>query len=154
MQRHQVIQVAAIAAVVAGLLGAAGSWQIQAWRYNTQIQTMQLEFTKTVAAAERNAQAQERRLNLQIQEARNAAAKREQDLRRDGDSMRGAFDRLRDQAAATRRDLPAATPDAARATAATATELLESCAREYQALARAADGHASDTLTLQESWPK
>lgn len=154
MQRHQVIQVAAIAAVVAGLLGAAGSWQIQAWRYNAQIQTMQSEFTKTVAAAERNAQAQERRLNLQIQEARNAAAKREQDLRRDGDSLRGAFDRLRDQTAAARRDLPAATPDAARATAATATELLESCAREYQALARAADGHASDTLTLQESWPK
>lgn len=148
------IRVAAIAALLAGLLGAGGAWQVQAWRYSLQIADLTAKHQGEILAANERALQAERMTNQRLTEARNAAAKREQDLRRDGDHLRSAFDRLRDQAAATRRDLPAAAPDAARATAATATELLESCAREYQALARAADGHASDALTLQQSWPK
>lgn len=148
------IRTAAIAAVVAAVLAAAGTWQVQGWRYGLKIADLKAKHQGEVQAANQRALQAERMTNQRLTEARNAAAKREQDLRRDGDAVRGAFDRLRDQAAAARRDLPTATPDAARATAATATELLEICAREYQALARAADGHASDTLTLQESWPK
>ena len=148
------IRVAVIAALVAAVLAAAGAWQVQAWRYGLQIADLKAKHQGEIQAANDRALQAERMTNQRLTEARNAAAKREQDLRRDGDSLRNNFERLRDQAAATRRDLPTATPDAARATAATATELLESCAREYQALARAADGHASDTLTLQQSWPK
>ena len=148
------IRLAAIAALVAGLLGAAGSWQVQGWRYSAQITDLKAKHQDEIQTANERALQAERMTNQRLTEARNAAAKREQDLRRDGDALRDNFDRLRDQAAATRRDLSTATPDAARATAATATELLESCAREYQAVARAADGHSSDTLTLQQSWPK
>ena len=148
------IRLAAIAALVAGLLGAAGSWQVQGWRYSAQITELKAKHQYEIQTANERALQAERITNQRLTEARNAAAKREQDLRRDGDALRDNFDRLRDQAAATRRDLSTATPDAARATAATATELLESCAREYQAVARAADGHSSDTLTLQQSWPK
>lgn len=148
------IRVAAIAALVAAVLAAAGAWQVQAWRYGLQIADLKAKHQGEIQTANDRALQAERMTNQRLTEARNAAAKREQDLRRDGDSLRNNFERLRDQAAATRRDLPTATSDAARATAATATELLEICAREYQALARAADGHASDTLTLQQSWPK
>ena len=148
------IRVAAIAALLAGLLGAGGAWKFQAWRYSLQIADLTAKHQGEILAANERALQAERMTNQRLTEARNAAAKREQDLRRDGDALRDNFDRLRDQAAATRRDLSTATPDAARATAATATELLESCAREYQAVARAADGHSSDTLTLQQSWPK
>lgn len=142
------------AAIASAIIAGVFTWQVQAWRYGHQITTLQSKHQGEIQTANDRALQAERMTNQRLTEARNAAAKREQDLRRDGDSLRNNFERLRDQAAATRRDLPTATPDAARATAATATELLEICAREYQALARAADGHASDTLTLQQSWPK
>lgn len=144
----------AAAAITSAIIAGVFTWQVQAWRYGHQITTLQAKHQAEVQAATDRALQAERMTNQRLTEARNAAAKREQDLRRDGDNLRGAFDRLRDQTAAARRDLPTATADAARLTAATATELLEICAREYQALARAADGHASDTLTLQQSWPK
>ena len=142
------------AAIASAIIAGVFTWKVQAWRYDHQIATLQAKHQAQVQAATDRALAAERLTNQRLTEARNAAAKREQDLRRDGDALRGAFDRLRDQTAAARRDLPAATADAARATAAAATDLLESCAREYQALARAADGHASDTLTFQQSWPR
>jgi predicted nucleic acid-binding Zn-ribbon protein len=143
-----------LVALVAALLGAAGAWQIQDWRYNARIQSMQAEFTKTVAAAERDAQEQERRLNSQIQEARDAAAKREQDLRRDSDTLRSELDGLRNEAADAGRKLPRnpACPSSARA--ATAIKLFEQCAVEYEKMARHAQGHANDALMLQEAWPK
>lgn len=142
------------AAIASAIIAGVFTWKVQAWRYDHQIADLKAKHLAEIQTANDRALQAERMTNQRLTEARNAAAKREQDLRRDGDALRGSFDRLRDQAAAARRDLPTATADAARFTAATATDLLESCAREYQALARAADGHASDTLTLQQSWPK
>lgn len=154
MQGLGLIRITAIAALVAALLGASGAWQIQAWRYNAQIQTMQAEFTKTVAAAERNAQAQERRLNIQIQEARDAAAKREQNLRRDGDALRAELEWLRSETADAGRGLPNDPACPSNNRAATALKLFEQCAVEYEKMARHAQGHANDALMLQEAWPK
>lgn len=142
------------AAIAGAIIAGVFTWKVQAWRYDHQITALQAKHQAEVQAATDRALAAERLTNQRLTEARNAAAKREQDLRRSGDALRDAADRLREQAAAARRDLPTATADAARSTAATATAILESCVREYQALARAADGHASDTLTLQQSWPK
>lgn len=142
------------AAIAGAILAGVFTWKVQGWRYDHQITSLQAKYQAEVQAANDRALAAERMTNQRLAEARNAAAKREQDLRRDGDALRDAADRLREQAAAARRDLPTATADAARNTAAAATAVLESCVREYQALARAADGHASDTLTLQQSWPR
>lgn len=142
------------AAIAGAILAGVFTWKVQAWRYDVQITTLNNKHQAEIQASNDRALKAERLTNQRLSEARNAAAKREQDLRRSGDSLRDAADRLREQAAAARRDLPTATADAARNTAATATALLESCVREYQAVARAADGHASDTVTLQESWPK
>lgn len=33
-------------------------------------------------------------------------------------------------------------------------KLLESCSAEYQSVARAADGHALDVITLRDAWPR
>ena len=38
--------------------------------------------------------------------------------------------------------------------AATIGKLLESCGAEYQNMARSADGHALDVITLREAWPR
>ena len=154
IQAVQGFGVIKVVALVAALLGAVGAWQIQAWRYNAQIQSMQTEFTKTVAAAERNAQAQERRLNTQIQEARDAAAKREQNLRRDGDALRSELNWLRVEATDASRGLPNDTACPANNRAATALKLFDQCAVEYEKMARHAQGHANDAMMLQEAWPK
>ena len=154
MQGPQVIRLMAIVALAASLVGAGAGWKVQAWRLGSKIQSMQTEFTQTLAEAERKAQEQERRLNTQIQEARNAAAKREQNYRRDGDALRAELDWLRVETADAGRELPTLTPAAASGRGATALKLFEQCAIEYEKMARHAQGHANDTLMLQEAWPK
>ena len=148
------IRLAAIAVVVAAALGAAGGWHVQGWRMGAQLESLKSEYTATMAASERKAQEQERRLNANIQEARNAAARREQNLRRDGDALRAELDWLRNEAADASRQLPAPAAGAPGNRAAAAFQLFEQCAIEYEKMARNAQGHANDSLMLQDAWPK
>lgn len=140
--------------LVIGAACAAAAWQAQGWRLGEQIQAERLAHASTMSAAERAASDSQRRINQTIAEARNAAAKREKSLRDAGDILRDELDGLREQARESNRFLSTAGVDAARATAAAATALLNECAARYQALARVAEGHANDALMLQESWPK
>lgn len=61
---------------------------------------------------------------------------------------------LRDDLANQRRDLSTASIDAARKYAATANAVFGECASSNAGLAKAAAGHASDSLMFQEAWPK
>lgn len=137
-----------------GIVCAAGAWQAQGWRLGEQIQVERAAHARTAASAEQAAAESQRRINQTIAEARNAAAKREKSLRDAGDVLRDELDGLREQARESNRFLSTAGVDAARATAAAATALLNECAAKYQAMARNAEGHANDSLMLQESWPK
>ena len=137
-----------------GAVCAVSAWQAQGWRLGEQIQAERLAHASTMAAAERAASDSQRQIIQTIAEARNAAAKREKSLRDAGDVLRDELDGLREQARESNRFLSTAGVDAARATAAAATALLNECAAKYQAMARNAEGHANDSLMLQESWPK
>lgn len=140
--------------VVVGIVCALAAWQAQGWRMGQQLQAERTAHAETYAAATQAINASQQRINQTIAEARNAAAQRERQLRAASDSLRDELDGLREQARESNRFLSTAGVDAARARAATATALLEKCAAEYQALARQADGHANDSLMLQQSWPK
>lgn len=48
----------------------------------------------------------------------------------------------------------AAAPDAERQYASTVTALLDECQAAHRELAAAADGHAADSLMLQQAWPR
>jgi hypothetical protein len=65
---------------------------------------------------------------------------------------RTELDRLREQTASDRAKLSNATCEAARQYAATASQLLDQCSREYLELAKKADGHAVDAGMI-EAWP-
>ena len=91
---------------------------------------------KAKADAERNHQV---RLTAM---ARSAAAARNE---RDG---------LRDELAASRLQLPDASCTAVRDHAATLNTVLGRCTDRLERMAEAASGHATDSLKLQESWPK
>ena len=67
---------------------------------------------------------------------------------------RSAADSLRDELATARTDLSRATESARAKYAAAVETVLGECSREYQSMAKTADGHANDALMLKESWPR
>jgi len=104
--------------------------------------------------AEQQHRAQELDWNRKLQEVEHAATEREQKLRADSAAAHAAARGLRNDLAALRAELPAATLATLHATADSALAVLGECADRYQAVAAAADGHASDVRTLTEAWPK
>lgn len=101
-------------------------------------------------AAESAARIKEQGWINTLEEARNAAQKRETENRRAADAARAAAGSLRVTIDALRARL-AATPGTQ--PAATGLDLLARCADEYRSLAEIADRHANDARTLTEAWP-
>jgi hypothetical protein len=136
-------------AVIAGVL----AWNVQAWRYDAQISKINAHHASESAKAEANARAQEASFNQQLQDAQNAATKRETKLRTDADAARRTVDGLRGTLYQFRASLPNASPPALTARADTAAELLGTCIDEYRSVAEAADRHAGDAMMLIDAWP-
>ena len=137
-------------AIIAGVL----AWSAQGWRLSEQIQAIHAANAKAQAVAETEARAKEASFNKQLQDAQNAAAKREQDLRATVDRSRTQLDGLRSATYQLRAKLPSYSPAATAQAADAAAELLGICAGEYRAVAEAADRHAADSMMLLEAWPK
>lgn len=89
-----------------------------------------------------------------LAQAERHAETRQNETRRLAADAAATADRLRNDLAAARGRLSAATAEACRATAGTALELLGTCADAYRDVAAAADGHAADVQTLTEAWPQ
>ena len=139
--------VLAIGIFVAG--GAAGiKWHAG---QDAIAENQRLEQVRIQAAAHR---ADERRQSTQVIGALNAATKRTQAAQVAAAAASDASGRLRDDIADLQRRLPSATLDACRRDGAALGAVLSACRAEYEALGRDAQGHADDTLTLQQAWPK
>ena len=111
------------------------------------------EYTARALIAEKEARERESQWNRQLQEAENAATKRDQQIKTLSTSAAVASGRLRDQTITLRNGLPAASIAACRATANAALTVFGECEVKYRELAEDADGHASDVQTLIEAWP-
>lgn len=115
--------------------------------------------TQLTQARERDAenrQIEQRRQSL-VMEANNAARKRETVLRGSATAARSELDGLRDDlntARTARGDLPGNSCQAERFRISTLETVFGQCAGRLAGMAQAADGHASDSLMLQEAWPK
>ena len=86
--------------------------------------------------------------------ATDKARAREAVAKADADGARSELDRLRSDSLDFRVRASTADIDACRKQVDTASKLFDQCAERYQRVAEAADAHASDTLTLQQAWPK
>ena len=139
-------------AVLAGL-AALLAWQLTATHYQAQVAQVQAERAQAQAQAAADALAQQIAFQTRLQEARDAAIKREAALRRDVGAARDALYGLRGAAERARAELPGYSAAAAAGVAGTAAELLAQCAAAYRDVAESADGHAADALTLHEAWP-
>ena len=109
-------------------------------------------------AAAAKADAENRQIELirqqTVAKAQNAQTERNKKLQTAAADARAVGAGLRDQLAAINSDLPGYTRDACRRYAATANAVLAELGLEAESLARQADGHASDALTLRDAWPK
>ena len=144
----------AAAGIAGAILAGVQAWQVQAWRYDAQIEGIKAHHAAESAKAQADVRAQELAFNQRLQDAQNAATKRETKLRADAAAARRTADGLRGTLYEFRASLPNAAPAAVIARADTAAELLGTCADEYRSVAEAADRIASDRQTLIDAWPK
>jgi hypothetical protein len=121
--------------------------------YNAGYSKATADYTAKTLVAEQAAREREQALTLKFTGALNESRKREQRLRIDGDALRSERDRLLRDLAASTSVIPTASCDAVRKRAAALTDVFGECATQLEELAGKADRHASDSLTLQQSWP-
>lgn len=141
--------ITAISAAVAAAAGFALAWRLQ----SATILEMESNAKDTRIAAQLVARKAIERATSAVITAQNNAADRMVVLRRDADAARTGIDGLRAQSAASLR-AAAASLDACVIDATAKTELLDNCAGRLVNVSTAADGHASDTKTLIDAWPR
>lgn len=142
----------AVAAILAALI--FGVHRLDQSRQQIGYDKATSEYTAAALKAEQAARAKEQAIQTQITKAQNDAKIRETKLAADAGRARAAVAGLRDDLATARSQLSTLARDAVNQYAATSTELLTQCGASLADMARAADGHANDSLMLQEAWPK
>lgn len=140
-------------AIVAGAIAATGTWQVQNWRYGTQLSKLKQEHSEAVMTAAKNAL----KRTEHYQEKANAAL-RQSEIRaaqnkRDADALRAELDGLRGDIANVPDRIRSASREAVDQYAAAATVVFGECAARYSELAEKAQGHAATVQLLMESWP-
>jgi hypothetical protein len=144
------------------VLGAIGAllWGIHTLDQSRQ----QIGYDRRVAEdnaalikAQADALAAERAMTQKLEDARNDATKRQQEITRHAAAAGTASEQLRlalDTIRSTAHRLPGDPGGAGDQRAGTLAELLGDCADRYRGVAQKADRHASDARTLIEGWPK
>jgi hypothetical protein len=89
-----------------------------------------------------------------VRDALQASAVRAKTLQSDAGAVRDELERLRNDTATARLQLPGSTSAACVAAADTTSQLLNYCAAALADVAAKADGHANDSLTMQQAWPR
>ena len=146
------VKVAACAVLAVILLIAFNVWESKIERRGYD--RAQSEYTKSALVASEAARKREQDLQHNLEVAQNEARIREVALTAAADSARVERDGLRDELTSLSDRLSKASANSLRKYAATANRILAECTSQLTEMARAADGHASDALMLQQAWPK
>lgn len=139
----------AVSIAVSGLV----VWNIQSWRYQSQIATLKTEYATAQFNALEKANAETIRLTEQAQQASIDAQNRIQRINAERNKLRASIDGLR--SSSTEALLLSGYSHAACIDRATALkDVFDQCTGEYGSLAEKADRHTSDLQTLSDAWPK
>ena len=112
------------------------------------------EWTAARLAFQTETRAKEAAITKQLNEARNAATRRETKLRSDAAGAELAADKLRDELANIRERVSGLPADSRYERTDTLTFILGECTTAHGILAEQADRLASDRQTLIDGWPK
>jgi hypothetical protein len=146
------------AAIVVAVLLAAAGWKAYVMGENhirAEWNVEKLAQAETSRLREMANRKTEQQYSANALGALNASKKREQVAIAAAAGARSELVGLRNSVAAfVSPDLSSDTLNASRKRASTIGELLDQCADALTELAAKADRHASDTLTLQQAWPR
>lgn len=144
-----------VAAGLAGLaIGFAGAWQTQNWRYGKQISVIEAKQAEAFTQAQKQTLDENQRLQAIKDKAVKDAEKRAFKLAADLATARLIGDGLRDDLASSRLQLSEASRGSVNQYASTLSVVFAECVRSLEEVAGKADGHATDSRTLIEAWPK
>jgi predicted RecB family endonuclease len=132
----------------------AMGWTANGWRLNSKIDRLIADHERQVAQANADALARYSDLERKKQEAVNEANKIAQRNARAATDARNDLERLRNQITDTASGMPTATCTSVRAHATTLSTVLAECVGRLEAVAKDADGHALDSRTLNDAWPR
>jgi len=141
-----------IAAIL--LVGFLIGWQINGWRKDSRISSMQAAQSEANKKSIEEARAKEQVFQSQLNEAQHAAKQREAHLRDDANIARNESERLRINIAAIRTNMSSFSEDAIRRYADAASVVFDECQRKYSDLAEVTDRLNNERQTLIESWPQ
>ena len=147
------IQTTLIAATASLAIGLATGWTANGWRLNAKIDRMTAEASQALAEAGKNAMLESARLQKLKDDALDEANKIAQKNAADATRARTELERLRRELA-NRATVANATCASTRDYASTLAVIFGECATAIGEMAEAADGHALDSRTLQQSWPR
>jgi hypothetical protein len=120
--------------------------------YRAGVKLTQADTAKATIAAVQTARTEEKENAKRLQKAQSNQVAALRIVERDSAGTLSELERLRDALRA--KPTGDATIAALTERAATTGNLLESCSAEYQSVARAADGHSLDVVTLRDAWPR
>ncbi len=132
----------------------AMGWTANGWRLNSKIDQLIADHERQVAQANADALAKYTVLERKKQEAIDEANKIAQRNARAATDARNDLERVRKQVNDTARGLPTATCPSARDYAATLSTVFQECVGRLEEMAKDADGHALDSRTLNQAWPR
>lgn len=143
--------------IVAGaslMLACATGWLAQSWRMGAEYAALEMRYATRLAQAQENALKEYARLEKVKDDAiREAEIEAEKNAVAAAAATRAA-DRLRGDVAELRASIAAAPRATVDQYAATASELLAECGREFADVAAKADGHAADVRLMLGAWPR
>ncbi len=122
----------------------------QAQGYNLAV----AEYTKNELLATQAARDKEHQLNNQVEEARNDAMQRQQQIDVLTNRLDVSAGLLRSAISGARQRLPSDSVTTIALTADTGLELFGECTDRYRDVAEKADGLVNEVKMLQEAWPK
>lgn len=138
-----------IAAAISAVIAFGSAWQIQSRRADSK----EKERVEQALREKEDLRILENRRNSVAVSERDAATRRDAELRAAADGSRAALVGLSHAAEQALREA-GSSHSACIARTATATRLLNQCGAAYQDLGERADRHVSDLKTLIGVWPK
>lgn len=148
------MNLALVSAAAASILTGIAIWTVQAWKYEGIISDIKYEQSEAARKVFESAQRQFEIDIAQKDKAIHEATLRAQKNQALARALDSDVDSLRAQLASSSTSMPTASCEAVRNYANTLSAVFGSCTERYSDLARNAQGHLSDTIMLEQAWPK
>lgn len=136
------------------VISFTAGWTVNGWRHDLKLKDVQIENAKMLEASAMHSLNAYKHMELVKDEAIKSAEERASKNAAHAKLALDSVDRLRGDLAKVPARISTASRAAVDRYAATASELLGTCAAEYQRMAEAADRHRVNEQMILSAWPR